>query len=625
MFRRFFKRIQKLFHRKNKVHPLNTDDTESCSFNAECPVELFLRADPRQVPENVTPIDEQTDTEKTVIPNVVEYSISEDEQTELELLQSKDQSLGNKIEEVQEDMENTEPPKLQDYSENVSPAGSNTPLQEQNIDMETEDTESSDNRIERISPDLFMENAESSTETFTQNSEDIGEVIEQRESSHCSTEITLQTTEDEQEVIEEVEGSETSTSSTESITQDSIAEEQVIEERKSSDSSSTESVLEKPSNESFGKRTKVLEILVQEVVETTGTAKPLEPPKRAIPVFSALRGYDPLQRLKLQESKEMSGKQPDLLSTGTNKPPGAANTGIPVFSRFRGSNLVPSPMGQERRVGPNIPPMRSPDLLQQFKNHNSTEKIPSAIPRITQRQINVNPSNELGAKTHMGDFQLHKLLGAGNFGRVYLAEQKQTRKKVAIKMIPREKVCDALAVRGVMREKEILELAKKKNHPFLIGLVTYFETQHDMCLAMDYASGGDLSSVMTRTLSIETSVFYTACIVLGVKFLHENKIVHRDLKPENIMLDERGFPKITDFGLSKAGIGFGNRMCGRCGTPAYWAPEIFVKTFYTRSVDWWAVGVILYQMVVGEVSMKQWHLFLLISLYTTGMGYIMSL
>ncbi|XP_031748272.1 protein kinase C theta type-like [Xenopus tropicalis] len=115
-------------------------------------------------------------------------------------------------------------------------------------------------------------------------------------------------------------------------------------------------------------------------------------------------------------------------------------------------------------------------------------------------------SNELGAKTHMGDFQLHKLLGAGNFGRVYLAEQKQTRKKVAIKMIPREKVCDALAVRGVMREKEILELAKKKNHPFLIGLVTYFETQHDMCLAMDYASGGDLSSVMTRTLSIETSV-----------------------------------------------------------------------------------------------------------------------
>ncbi|OCT56108.1 hypothetical protein XELAEV_18002107mg [Xenopus laevis] len=106
----------------------------------------------------------------------------------------------------------------------------------------------------------------------------------------------------------------------------------------------------------------------------------------------------------------------------------------------------------------------------------------------------------------MGDFQLHKLLGEGNFGKVYLAEQTKTRMMVALKTIPREKVCDALAVRGVMREKEILEMAKRKRHPFLIGLVTYFETKLDMCLAMDYAEGGDLSRVMTRSLNTQTSV-----------------------------------------------------------------------------------------------------------------------
>ncbi|XP_031747655.1 serine/threonine-protein kinase N1-like [Xenopus tropicalis] len=96
-------------------------------------------------------------------------------------------------------------------------------------------------------------------------------------------------------------------------------------------------------------------------------------------------------------------------------------------------------------------------------------------------------------------------------------------------------------------------------------------------------------------------IFYAACIVLGVKFLHDNKIVHRDLKPENILLDKRGYPRITDYGISTTGIGFGQRMCNQCGTRPYMAPELFTEPYYTRSVDWWALGVIIYEMILREL------------------------
>uniref|UniRef100_A0A3Q1G718 protein kinase C n=1 Tax=Acanthochromis polyacanthus TaxID=80966 RepID=A0A3Q1G718_9TELE len=140
------------------------------------------------------------------------------------------------------------------------------------------------------------------------------------------------------------------------------------------------------------------------------------------------------------------------------------------------------------------------------------------------------------------DFNLIAVLGRGHFGKVLLSEYKKTGSLYAIK-------------------------ALKK---------------------------GD---IVARD---EVERFYSACVVLGLEFLHDHKIVYRDLKLDNLLLDTEGFVKIADFGLCKEGMGYGDRTSTFCGTPEFLAPEVLTDTSYTRAVDWWGLGVLIYEMLVGE-------------------------
>jgi serine/threonine-protein kinase N2 len=109
-----------------------------------------------------------------------------------------------------------------------------------------------------------------------------------------------------------------------------------------------------------------------------------------------------------------------------------------------------------------------------------------------------------------------------------------------------------------------------------------------------------LSHIQKVSFDEVRSRFYAACVTLGLEFLHNNSIVYRDLKLDNLLVDEYGYLKIADFGLCKMGVGYGDRTSTFCGTPEFVAPEVLTDRDYTSSVDWWGLGVLMYEMLVGE-------------------------
>uniref|UniRef100_A0A7N6B9V3 Protein kinase N3 n=1 Tax=Anabas testudineus TaxID=64144 RepID=A0A7N6B9V3_ANATE len=156
-------------------------------------------------------------------------------------------------------------------------------------------------------------------------------------------------------------------------------------------------------------------------------------------------------------------------------------------------------------------------------------------------------------------------------------------------------------VDSLMSEKRIFEMINASRHPFLVNLHGCFQTSDHVCFVMEYLPGGDLMIHIHNNAFTEAQTrFYSACVLLGLEFLHLNKIIYRDLKLDNLLMDADGFVKITDFGLCKEGMGHGDRTSTFCGTPEFLAPEVLTDDNYTRAVDWWGMGVLIYEMLVGE-------------------------
>ncbi|RXM27887.1 Serine/threonine-protein kinase N2 [Acipenser ruthenus] len=201
----------------------------------------------------------------------------------------------------------------------------------------------------------------------------------------------------------------------------------------------------------------------------------------------------------------------------------------------------------------------------------------------------------------LSDFHCVAVLGRGHFGKVLLAEYKNTGEMFAIKALKKGDIVAREEVDSLMCEKRIFETVNCVRHPFLVNLFACFQTKDHVCFVMEYAAGGDLMMHIHADVFCEPrAVFYAACVVLGLQFLHEHKIVYRDLKLDNLLLDTEGYVKIADFGLCKEGMGFGDRTSTFCGTPEFLAPEVLTETSYTRAVDWWGLGVLIFEMLVGE-------------------------
>ncbi|KAK3605853.1 hypothetical protein CHS0354_017757 [Potamilus streckersoni] len=201
----------------------------------------------------------------------------------------------------------------------------------------------------------------------------------------------------------------------------------------------------------------------------------------------------------------------------------------------------------------------------------------------------------------MQDFRPISVLGRGHFGKVILSQYRSTGEYFALKALKKGDIMARDEVESLMSEKRIFEVINAMRHPFLVNLFACFQTDEHVIFVMEYACGGDLMMHIHSDVFTEPrTVFYAGCVVLGLQYLHEHNIVYRDLKLDNLLLDSEGYLKIADFGLCKEGMGFGDRTSTFCGTPEFLAPEVLTEPSYTRAVDWWGLGVLIFEMLVGE-------------------------
>ncbi|XP_016381608.1 serine/threonine-protein kinase N1-like [Sinocyclocheilus rhinocerous] len=237
------------------------------------------------------------------------------------------------------------------------------------------------------------------------------------------------------------------------------------------------------------------------------------------------------------------------------------------------------------------------------ERQQATEPVSAPDLTTPERQIRTHSLSSKQKKTALSlqDFRLIAVLGRGHFGKVLLTEYKKSGNMYAIKALKKGDIVARDEVESLMCEKRIFETVNSAQHPFLVNLFACFQTPEHVCFVMEYTAGGDLMMHIHADVFTEPrAVFYAACVVLGLEFLHDNKIVYRDLKLDNLLLDTEGYVKIADFGLCKEGMGFGDRTSTFCGTPEFLAPEVLTDTSYTRAVDWWGLGVLIYEMLVGE-------------------------
>ena len=207
-------------------------------------------------------------------------------------------------------------------------------------------------------------------------------------------------------------------------------------------------------------------------------------------------------------------------------------------------------------------------------------------------------SKRLDKSIQLKDLIKFRILGVGTFGKVWLVSHKKLGKAYALKMLSKREIIGHHQVEGVIREKNIMASI---DHPFVVNLVCTFQDERNLYMLLDLVQGGELFSVIhTETrdgIPNSHARFYAACILESLSHLHHRHIAYRDLKPENVLVDAKGYCQLIDLGFAKIVM---DKTYTLCGTPEYLAPEIILSKGHDKGVDYWAFGVLIYEMLVGR-------------------------
>ena len=200
------------------------------------------------------------------------------------------------------------------------------------------------------------------------------------------------------------------------------------------------------------------------------------------------------------------------------------------------------------------------------------------------------------------DFELLTVIGKGAYGRVLQVREAATGQIYAMKVLKKGQVLHRNNFEYVREERNIMS---QTDHPFVVTLMCAFQTETNLYLVMEFVSGGELFSHIRNEgiFDEEQTRFYSGEMVLAIEYLHQSGIIHRDLKPENVLLDARGHIRITDFGLAKVDRENLRNSKTLCGTDLYMAPEMIAENSkgYGKAVDFWSLGVIVFEMLTGDV------------------------
>ena len=234
------------------------------------------------------------------------------------------------------------------------------------------------------------------------------------------------------------------------------------------------------------------------------------------------------------------------------------------------------------------------NLEESGKENEENESSNNNINKAHKSNNNINENTENDLNRNM--FEFNTVIGKGGFGKVWKVQYKKTNEYFALKEMSKRKILDKKSEKSINSERKFLSIL---NHPFIVNMHYAFQDNDNLYLVMDMLSGGDLRYHCSRyrSFSEEQTRFFIACITYSLEYIHTNNVIHRDIKPENLVLDDKGYVRVTDFGIAKYNTA--DNSSETSGTPGYMSPEVMNAENHSFTADFFAIGVIGYEFLMG--------------------------